>query len=283
MSVETQSAVRPVPTFIEAAEAVTEMHRLYLRREPADKRLLEIHVHPHLGSMRVSDVEPSHVVEVLKAVRRRIPKSVPRVRLCIARVLKWAVARGFRADNPCDDVLCRRLDGGVVRPEPYAALPHAEVADALAAVRGAADWIGAKLQFEFMVLAAARPGHARPARWAEIDVERRTWTLPAERTAFPFAHRVPLSSEALAVVREARDEPELQTARRRGGDFDLVFPSPRGRRLVPALGRRSDGAHRGGRRPVPAGNGRPGPQGPALDRRGSRRLRRPAAAGISPA
>lgn len=128
--------------------------------------------------------------------------------------------------------------GGVVRPEPRRALPHAEVADALAAVRGAADWIGAKLQFEFMVLTAARPGHARPARWAEIDVERRTWTLPAERTAFPFAHRVPLSSEALAVVREARDEPELQTARRRGGDLDLVFPSPRGRTLsLGALGR----------------------------------------------
>ena len=105
MSVETRSAVRPVPTFVEAAEAVTEMNRLYLRRESAGKRLLEIHVHPHLGSLRLSDIEPSHIAAVLDAVRMRFTKSVHRVRSCIASVLRWAVAHGFRPDNPCDAVL----------------------------------------------------------------------------------------------------------------------------------------------------------------------------------
>ena len=96
MLMETQSAPRQAPTFAEAGDAVTEQRRRYMTREPADKRLLEIHVYPQLGSVRVSDIERTHVVEVLRAVRGRAPKSVPRVRRCIARVLHWAMVHGLR-------------------------------------------------------------------------------------------------------------------------------------------------------------------------------------------
>ena len=161
MSMETQSAPVLVPTFADAAEEVTQLRRRYLTAEPADKRLLEIHVYPQLGSFRVTDIERSHVFEVLDAVCRRAPKSVPRVRRCIARVLDWAVAHGVRSDHPCVPALDRLRHGGVARIEPHAALSNAQVPAAVAAVRGAAHWIGATLLFEFMVLTVARPGDAR--------------------------------------------------------------------------------------------------------------------------
>ena len=229
---ETQSAVGQVPTFAEAGDAVTEQRRRDMTGEPADKRLLEIHVYPQLGNVRVSDIERTHVVEVLDAVCARAPKSVPRVRRCIARVLDWAMGHGLRADNPCSPALEHFVAGSGARTEPLAALAYSQVPDAVAAARSATHWIGATLLFEFMVLTATRPGQARLTRWSEIDVERPTWTVPAERMQIRHGHRAPLSSAALAVVGEARDHPELQEALRSGEDSDLVFPSKRGRALL---------------------------------------------------
>ena len=238
MLMKTQSAAGQTPTFAEAGDAVTEQRRRYMTREPADKRLLEIHVYPQLGNVRVSEIERSHVVEVLRAVLGRAPKSVHRVRQCISRVFHWAVDHGLRPDNPCCPAHERLVAGPWARTEPHAALPYSQVPDAVAAAGSATHWIGAKLLFEFMVLTAARPGDARLARWGEINVERPMWAVPIERMQIRGGHHVPLSSAALTVVGEARDHPELQEARRSGGDCDLVFPSKRGRAV-------SSGALRG--------------------------------------
>ena len=192
---------------------MTEQQRRYMTREPADKRLLEIHVYPQLGNFGVSDIERRHVAEVLTAVRARAPKSVPRVHRCIARVLHWAVVHGLRPDNPCSPALERLVAGRCARTEPHAALPNAQVPDAVAAARSATHWIGTKLLFEFMVLTAARPGDARLARWGEINVERPMWAVPIERMQIRGGHRVPLSSAALTVVGEARQHESDSGAR----------------------------------------------------------------------
>gem|GEM_PF-4328265 len=65
----------------------------------------------------------------------------------------------------------------------------------------------------------------RGARWDEMDLETREWRIPAERMKANRDHRVPLSTGALAVLREARN---VVTG------SDLVFPSVRGRRLSDA-------------------------------------------------
>ena len=61
------------------------------------------------------------------------------------------------------------------------ALPHGEVAGAVAAVRASQAWSGTKLAFEFLVLTAARSGEVRLATWAEIDFGAAVWTVPAVR------------------------------------------------------------------------------------------------------
>ena len=62
---------------------------------------------------------------------------------------------------------------------------------------------------EFAILTATRSGEARGARWSEIDLEARTWTIPAARVKAGKAHMVPLSDRAL----------ELLAAMPRSGDF----------------------------------------------------------------
>ena len=102
------------------------------------------------------------------------------------------------------------------------ALPHVEVAEAVATIRASGATTAAKLAFEFLVLTAARSGEVRLARWDEIDLDAEVWTLPAERMKANREHRVPLSCRAAEVHQAAR-------ALRNGGN--LVFPSPRGKPL----------------------------------------------------
>ena len=113
--------------------------------------------------------------------------------------------------------------------EHYRALPHAQVAAALDAVRACDAWEGCRLAFEFLVLTAVRSGEARGAVWSEIGFDCATWTLPAGRMKIGVEHQVPLSKRAVAVLRCAHDSRALRNARRLGGRPDLVFPSPRGR------------------------------------------------------
>ena len=145
-----------------------------------------------------------------------------RVRQRIGAVMKWAVAQGYRDDNPAGDVLSAALPKTAVRKQHMRALPHAEVAAALARVRGSGAYPGAMLAFEFLVLTAARSGEVRNARWEQVDRDGAVWTIPAERMKAGREHRVPLSPRALEVLDGAA---EL---------FDgagLVFPSPTGRVL----------------------------------------------------
>ena len=67
--------------------------------------------------------------------------------------------------------------------------------------------------------------------WSEIDWAGRKWTVPAERMKERIEHEVPLSSAALAVLRETRHHPDLEDVRQRSGESDLVFPTLTGRRL----------------------------------------------------
>ncbi len=179
------------------------------------------HAFPRLGPIPVAEVTGADVVETLEPIWHARPATARRVRQRVNTVMEWAVAMEYRADNPCHRIgpaLGRQQDA--VRHMP--ALPHREVAAALAAVRAARVRPVVKLAFEFLVLTAARSGEARGARWAEMDLARRVWTVPAGRMKGNREHRVPLCGRAVEVLGEARA---------RAGRGPLVFPTARGGRL----------------------------------------------------
>ena len=114
------------------------------------------------------------------------------------------------------------LPKNAARREHQRALPHAEVASALARVRESGAYPATALAFEFLVLTACRSGEVRGARWDEVDADTATWTVPPTRMKAKLEHRVPLSPRAVQILDEARQLDD-------GGG--LVFPSPTGRVL----------------------------------------------------
>ena len=68
-----------------------------------------------------------------------------------------------------------------------------------------------------LILTATRPGETRGAQWAEFDLDAALWTIPAERMKMKIEHRVPLSTQAVEVLR---------TMQAVSGGGALVFPSP---------------------------------------------------------
>ena len=185
--------VQGVPTFVEAAQRVLEQKRGGWRgRRHAQNwwRSLEHHTFPRIGRRPVSEVNTADVLEILTPIWHVKAGTVRAVRQRIPSVLEWAIAMDLRHDNPCDRVL------PVLGPQNdivqhWLALPHKDVAAAIATVRASASAAPAiKLAFEVLVLTAARSGDVRLATWDEIDMAGRVWTISAARLKAKREHRV---------------------------------------------------------------------------------------------
>ena len=211
---------RRAPTFARAFDEVIALRRSGWR-DPAAmearwRSSMERHARDRIGNRRVDAITAADLLAVLKPVWTSMDEA-RRIRQRIGLVMQWAIAQGYRSDNPAGEVLVAALPRVDRRPTPRLALPHTEVAAALAKVRASSAGIGIKLGFEAMVLCAVRSGEARRATWDEVDLESAVWTIPASRMKAGRPHRVPLSDRVLSLFREAR-------AIRSG---KLVFPSRR--------------------------------------------------------
>ena len=210
-----------VPTFAEAAATVVEQKRAGWR-SPNQARdwlsSLERYAFPRIGGRPVCEVNSADVLQILTPIWHVKMQTARTVRQRIRAVLEWAVAMEMRSDNPCDRVL------PVLGPqnevvEHRQALPHRDVASAIATVRASKAGTAVKLAFEFLVLTAARSGEVRGAVWAEMDTEAHVWTVPAARMKMKRDHRVPLCGRAI----------EILDAARALGDGPLVFPAGGGK------------------------------------------------------
>ena len=97
-------------------------------------------------------------------------------------MFKLAVAEGHREDNPVHaaDASLPKRRGTAQRTSNHRALPHSEVADALATIAATDAWTGTRLAFRFLVLTAARNGEVRGATWDEMDVGISDGVKPAD-------------------------------------------------------------------------------------------------------
>ncbi len=216
-----------IPTFAEAVETVIAIHRPSWRSgsryEAQWRGTLRRYAVPRFGDKRVNEITTADVMGALLADdfwnQKRVTARVVRQR--IGAVMKWAVAQGYREDNPAGDAISAALPKNGVRVRHQRALPHGDVAAALDRVRASEALPSTKLALEMLTLTACRSGEVRMARWSEFDLESAIWTIPEARTKSGREHRVPLSSGALKVLDQAKAL----------GDRDgLVFP---GRRLRP--------------------------------------------------
>ena len=221
-----RDGARRAPTFERAVETVIGIHAENWKdggKSAAQWRAsLRDYAVPKIGAKRVDRVSTADVMAVLLPIWSTKRETARRVRQRIGAVMKWAVAQGFRQDNPAGDAISAALPKNSVRRQHQRALPHAQVAEALALVRASKAHRATALAFEFLVMTACRSGEVRGARWHEVDGAAATWTVPPERMKTKLEHRVPLSSQAVAVLEEARAAADTS---------GLVFPSPTGRML----------------------------------------------------
>ena len=211
-----------IPTFEEAAAAVVEFHRPSwgnAKHAAQWETTLRTYVFPKLGKRPVSDIDTADVLNVLTPIWHEKPETARRVRQRISTVMKWAVAQGFRQDNPAGDAIGAALpkQNGKAKRH-HRALPHGEVASAIEAVRASGSGAVVKLAFELLILTAARSGEVRHMMWSEVDLDTTIWTIPAERMKAGREHRVPLCARALEILTEARQL---------GSGSGLVFPGTR--------------------------------------------------------
>ncbi len=215
-----------IPTFADAAEIVIGFHAKGWkdgRHESNWRRSLSQYAYPPLGAKLVSEITSLDVMALLVPIWNEKRETARKLRQRIGAVMKWAVAQGYRADNPAGDAIGAALPKNGHVTQHQRALPHEEVCGALETIRQSGAWDGTKLAFEFLTLTAARSGEGRLAKWPELDLETQVWTIPASRMKRQREHRVPLSNQAMEVLRRAH----------RLNDADgLVFPSITGKALT---------------------------------------------------
>ena len=215
-----------VPTFAEAVETVIAVHREGWKdagkSEKQWRASLREYAMRRLGRKRVDRIDTADVMAVLIPHWHTKNETMRRVRQRIGAVMKWAVAQGYRGDNPAGDAISAALPKTGTMRRHQRDLPFAEVGSALDKVKGSSAYKGTVLALEFLVLTACRSGEVRLARWDEVDLEAETWTVPASRMKAKRDHRVPLSGRALEILDEARALSD---------GSDLVFPSAHGRSI----------------------------------------------------
>ena len=173
---------------------------------------LEAYVFPKIGQMQVADVGTADVMAVLNAIWTEKPETANRVRQRMEAVLDYSAALGIRSgDNPArwrghlDHLLPKPLNVRAVKHHP--ALPHSQIASFMSKLEKR-EGVAARA-LGFTILTAARSGETRGMTWSEVDLEKRTWTVPPDRMKSGKEHRIPLTDRAIALLGPCRDNTAL--------------------------------------------------------------------------
>ena len=170
----------------------------------AKTRWLLTKLSPALGTRPIAEISSHELLAVLKKVERAGQRETARrLRSFSSRVFRYAVATARASVDPAQP-----LQGALVSP---VAKHHAAITDPIGfgkLLRSIDAYSGqpvTKLALRFTPHVYQRPGEVRTAEWSEIDFDNALWTIPAERMKQRQPHRVPLSQQAIAVLREAAE------------------------------------------------------------------------------
>lgn len=185
---------------------------------------------PHLRSLPITDINPADVAKDLLPLWNTRPTTAQRLRGRIEKVLDFAEGKQLRSgDNPARlSPTLSALLGGAPRSitKHHKALPFAKLPEFIGQLQSRP---GTSSQaYIFLILTAARLTEVLRATWSEIDWEKRTWTVAAERYKTKKDHIVPLTEWTLSILAERK-----QQQSQLGITTDLIFPNDKGTRLSP--------------------------------------------------
>ena len=191
-----KAEVKPFcPTFAACAEdaGLSERGISDLRR----------HAFAVMGELPVNEITTAVAHDFAAALWADKQPTAKRCLGAIVRVLARARVQGHRQDSFTAAEVIAVLPKNGYKAAKQPAMAHSEVSKAMAEVRGfTPPW--AALAIELQVLTAVRPNEAQGAKWSEIDLDAAVWVIPASRMKAKKEHRVPLSSQAVALLKQAK-------------------------------------------------------------------------------
>lgn len=214
---ERREEARSAPLEHVAREWLTGIYRESVVPEHYDRqvRRLEIHVFPWLGDHPLDSITAPELLDVL----RRIPyaETATRVRVLVEQVYRYAVASGRATRNVAADVK-GTLPKAQTKHQPALTDP-VEVGGLLRAIETYRGTFPVLCALRLLPFVALRSGELRKATWDEIDLDSALWTIPEDRMKSRRDHMVPLSTQAVAILRDLHPLT---------GPEGYVFPANRG-------------------------------------------------------
>ncbi|MBB4114552.1 integrase [Rhizobium sp. BK226] len=168
-----------------------------------------------LSQYPITQISAKDVLDVLNVIEKsgRVESALA-TRAAIGRVFRFAIATA-RAENDPTSALRGALQRHV--PVSHPALTNRkELGGLMRAIYGYNGWPSLVAALKIQALCFARPGETRSMEWSELDLENAIWTIPAAKTKMRREHHVPLSRQAIEVIKHMRDV---------FGDKPQVFPS----------------------------------------------------------
>jgi integrase len=164
-------------------------------------RRLERDVFPWSGSRPIAEIEPAEILATLRRVEGRgAIETAHRALQNVSQVFRYAVATGRAKSDPTRD-LRGALPPANVHHHPTITEPRA-IGALLRMIDGYAGAPVTKAALRLAPLTFVRPGELRRAEWTEFDLDGAEWRIPAERMKMRAPHVVPLSSQAVTVLRD---------------------------------------------------------------------------------
>ena len=159
------------------------------------ERLLRVEVIPQIGSKRIGEVSRADIHKLLdEMVDRGSPINANRLLAVLRRMFNWCIERGLVERSPCDKLKA---------PSPEQARDRVLSDFELRVAWQAFERIGWPFGriAQLLLLTGARRDEIAGARWSEIDLEGKTWTIAKERSKNGVAHEIPLSDAAIQIIK----------------------------------------------------------------------------------
>ena len=238
---ETAVAVRLSHTFAHAAKAYMDARAgtaMGARKRTAApttiaswRYMFDKHVLPKIGSKPVDSIDTADAVGVLEPIAGTIPVACEEIRRVCTEILNYAVSKGWRERKHNDFAWKGHLQYNPAipnlardhAPQHRAALPYSQIPDLVRILQDignnpivtkampALRHVAARV-LEFLIYTHVRPANARMARWCDIDMDARVWTIAGRdvsqddpvgvRMKAKRPHRVPLSTPAILLLRK---------------------------------------------------------------------------------
>lgn len=161
-------------------------------------RSLEKDVFPAIGETPVQQIKARTLVEALEPIKARgALETVRRLVQRINEIMIYAVNTGLIDTNPASGIGMafekpKKQNMPTLRPEELPKLMRSLIMSNLS--------VSTRCLIEWQLLTLVRPSEASGARWVEIDLDAKLWTIPAERMKAKREHIVPLSPQALVIL-----------------------------------------------------------------------------------